>query len=67
MPRPKGTKPRVQPVAIYFGDGDIKDERLASLDKLAHEHGLNRSQLIQRIADGQFKLTPIKRRRSTAE
>lgn len=59
---PKAKKPtrktaRQVPIAIYLGTPEIKRTRIDALDALAEQHGVNRSQLIQDIADGKLRIT----------
>jgi hypothetical protein len=50
----KRTSPRQLPVSFYLGDKDRRPERLARLDAIAEQFGINRSVLIQKIADGEL-------------
>jgi hypothetical protein len=65
--RPREGKPRIVPIAIYLGGGEDKERRLEAIDNLAGEFGLNRSQLMQEIGDGKFKLERRKRRPNSTE
>jgi hypothetical protein len=46
--------PRQSPVSFYLGDKEKRLERLAKLDEIAAQFGVNRSVLIQKIADGEL-------------
>ncbi len=50
----KRTSPRQPTVTIYLGDRVKRIERLARLDEIAAKFGMNRSVLIQKIADGEL-------------
>jgi hypothetical protein len=50
----KRTTPRQPVVSIYLGDNEKRPERLAKLDEIASQFGVNRSVLIQKIADGEL-------------
>jgi hypothetical protein len=51
---PKRKTPRQPIVSIYLGDREKRLERLARLDAVAEQFGVNRSVLIQKIADGEL-------------
>jgi hypothetical protein len=46
--------PRQSPVSFYMGDKEKRLERLEKLDEIAAQFGVNRSVLIQKIADGEL-------------
>jgi hypothetical protein len=50
----KRTSPRQPVVSIYLGDREKRLERLARLDEVAARFSVNRSVLIQKIADGEL-------------
>jgi len=50
----KRNSPRQPIVSIYLGDSTKRLERLAKLDAVAAQFGVNRSVLIQKIADGEL-------------
>ncbi len=51
--------PRITPVAFYLGDSPARERRADMLTEIAHQLGLrNRSELIQKIADGEYHVTP---------
>jgi len=50
----KRTSPRQPTVTIYLGDRIKRLERLRKLDEIAAKLGVNRSVLIQKIADGEL-------------
>lgn len=53
MPTKRKT-PRQLPVSFYMGDKDVRPQRLAKLDAIAAQFGVNRSVLVQKIADGEL-------------
>lgn len=58
----KRKTPRPPPIAVYLGVQDETKRRKAALDKLAAELGLDsRSELIQKIADGELRICKAKR------
>lgn len=60
MPKKQPAKrktPRQVPIAIYLGTPEKKRARVMMLDDIAKRYGLNRSQLIQGIADGDFMVS----------
>lgn len=50
----KRRTPRQPVISIYLGDKETRLERLAKLDSIAGQFGVNRSVLIQKIADGEL-------------
>lgn len=50
----KRTSPRQPTVTVYLGDREKRLERLARLDEIAAKFGVNRSVLMQKIADGEL-------------
>lgn len=50
----KRRTPRQPVVSIYLGDKEKRLERLKKLDAVAERFGVNRSVLIQKIADGEL-------------
>lgn len=50
----KRRTPRQPVISIYLGDKETRLERLAKLDAIAEQFGVNRSVLIQKIADGEL-------------
>lgn len=50
----KRTSPRQPNVTIYLGDAQKREERLIKLDAIAAKFGVNRSVLMQKIADGEL-------------
>lgn len=44
----------LKPLVVYLGVGEERDKRIGHLDSIAAAHKLNRSELIQRVADGDF-------------
>ena len=50
----KRTTPRQPNITIYLGSGENRERRLATLDELANKHGVTRSVLLQKIADGEL-------------
>jgi hypothetical protein len=53
----KRKTPRQLAVSIYLGDQDTRPLRAAKLDEIAAQFGVNRSVLIQKIADGELIVT----------
>jgi hypothetical protein len=53
----KRKTPRQPIVSIYLGDRDKRLERLAKIDAIAAQFGVNRSVLMQKIADGELVVT----------
>jgi hypothetical protein len=57
MPQKGRKTPRVPNIAIYLGMPDeMQHAGRCALDKLATEYGVNRSVLIQKIADGELQI-----------
>lgn len=50
----KRTSPRQLPVSFYLGDKEKRLERVAKLDAIAAQFDVNRSVLLQKIADGEL-------------
>jgi hypothetical protein len=50
----KRKTPRQPTASFYLGDNEIRPLRLARLDALAAKFGVNRSVLLQKIADGEL-------------
>ena len=50
------TKPQSPPVSFYLGDKEEAARRKASLEAMAKARGVNRSILVQLIADGVIEL-----------
>jgi len=46
--------PRQLSISIYLGDAEVRPQRVARLDAIAAQFGVNRSVLIQMIADGKL-------------
>jgi hypothetical protein len=55
----KRKTPRQPIVSVYLGDRQKRLERLARLDAIAEQFGVNRSVLIQKIADGELVVKAV--------
>lgn len=58
---------KMKQVSIYMGlEGSEADERIARLDAIARRLGVNRSEFIQKIADGELEVVKPAARCSAA-
>ncbi len=44
--------PRPPTLSFYLGKGDKREERIAKLNTIAEQFNMSRSELLQKIADG---------------
>lgn len=56
--KPKRKTPRIHPVSFYLGDVEDRNVRKEHLDNIAKEFGVNRSVMLQMIADGELEVRP---------
>lgn len=56
---------RARNVTIYLGNEPERQRRLARLDEIATRHGVTRSQLLQRLADGEMEIMPAAGKRAS--
>ena len=56
---------RAQNITIYLGAGSERLRRLDRLDAIAEQYGVTRSQLLQRLADGELEIMPAAGKRAS--